>query len=74
MRVEREGGVRVGNNRKKREWGVRWMSRKGERENVEWEGGVTVEEWESLEREEYGVGVRERRERELNESGIRREK
>lgn len=44
VRVEREGGVRVGNNRKKREWGVRWMSRKGERENVEWEGGVTVEE------------------------------
>lgn len=33
MRVERErGGVRVGNNRKNREWGVRWMSRKGERE------------------------------------------
>lgn len=24
--------MRVGNNRKKREWGVRWMRRKGERE------------------------------------------
>lgn len=36
--------MRVGNNRKNREWGVRWMSRKGERESVKWEGGVTVED------------------------------
>lgn len=38
VRVERErGGMRVGNNRKKREWGVRWMSREGQRERA-WSG------------------------------------